>query len=67
MPYEVSEEDGAIELGMGDRAPSDADGVGYLTLTDQGELILEDIWLGARYQGSVAQACGHRFQMRSGR
>ena len=63
--YEVSEEDGAIELAMDDRAPPDADGLGHFEIADQGELILENIWLGARAQENVTKACGHRFRMRT--
>jgi hypothetical protein len=62
--YEVSDKDGAIELAMGNLAPPDAEGQGRFTITDQGTLILEGIWLGARGQEHVAKACGHRFRMK---
>jgi hypothetical protein len=63
--YEVSEKNGAIELTMGNRALPDAEGQGHFAITDQGELILEDIWLGAREQESVTKACGHRFRIKT--
>ena len=63
--YEISEKDGTIELAMGDRAPPDAEGQGHFTITDQGDLILEDIWLGARGQENVARACGHKFRLKA--
>jgi hypothetical protein len=63
--YEVREKNGAIQLAMGDRAPPGAEGQGHFTITDQGELILEDIWLGAREQENVTKACGHKFRMRT--
>ena len=52
-PYEVSETNGTIELTMGNNAPSNVDGQGNFTITDQGELILENIWLGAKTQQNV--------------
>jgi hypothetical protein len=63
--YEVSQKDGAIELAMGNRAPPDAEGQGHFTITDQGDLILEDIWLGARGQENVTRACGHKFRLKA--
>ena len=63
--YKVSEKNVAIELAMGNSAPPDAEGQGHFTTTDQGELILEGIWLGAGEQENVTKACGHRFRMRT--
>jgi hypothetical protein len=63
--YEVSEKNGAIELAMGDRAPADAEGQGHFAITDQGELVLEDIWLGARERENATKACGHKFRMKT--
>jgi hypothetical protein len=59
--YTVSEEDGTIELNLGDRAPAGAKGRGRFSITDQGDLLLEGIWLGTRHQGREMEACGHRF------
>lgn len=64
-PYEVSQKNGAIELTMGNNAPPNVDGQGNFTVTDQGELILENIWLGARAQENVTEACGHIFQLKT--
>ncbi len=63
--YRVREKSGTIELVMGSRAPPDAEGQGHFAVTDQGELILEDIWLGAREQENATKACGHRFRMKT--
>jgi hypothetical protein len=63
-PYEVSEKNGTIELTMGNNAPPNVDGQGNFTITDQGELILENIWLGAGEQKNVTEACGHIFRRR---
>ena len=65
--YEVSEKNGAIELTMENNAPPNVDGQGNFTITDQGELILENIWLGAREQENVTEACGHIFRLKSKR
>ncbi|MEJ2211999.1 MAG: hypothetical protein P8129_23610 [Anaerolineae bacterium] len=62
--YQVSEEDGTMELTVGDRAPAGAKGQGRFSITDQGDLLLEGIWLGARYQRKEVEACGHRFRPR---
>ena len=62
--YRVGEEDGTMELTVGDRAPVGAKGQGRFSITDQGHLLLEGIWLGARHQGGEAEACGHRFRPR---
>jgi hypothetical protein len=62
--YEVSEEDSTIELNLGDRAPAGAKGQGRFSITDQGDLLLEGIWLGDRHQGREMEACGHRFRSR---
>jgi len=64
-PYEVSETNDAIELTMGNNAPPNVDGQGNFTITDQGELILENIWLGAREQENVTEACGHMFRLKT--
>ena len=64
-PYEVSEKNGTIELIMGNNAPPNVDGQGNFTVTDQSELILENIWLGAREQENVTQACGHIFRLKT--
>lgn len=63
--YEAHEASGAIELTMGDRAPPNARGQGSYAITDQGELILDGIWLGARERDNVTKACGHRFVTRA--
>lgn len=63
--YRVSEINGTIELLMGYYAPSGARGKGRFIVTEQGELLLEEIWLGARSHGSEPEACGHRFRPRS--
>ena len=63
--YQVSEKNGAIELVMGTPAPPDAEGQGHFTITDQGELILERIWLGAREQEYATKSCGYRFRMKT--
>jgi hypothetical protein len=65
--YRVSEEEGAIELTLGNLAPPQAKGRGSFSVTDQGELLLEGIWLGARDHGSATEACGHRFRLRTKR
>jgi hypothetical protein len=65
--YAVIEENGTIELTMGKNAPPDADGLGTFTITDQGELILSDIWLGTRGQEDATPACGHIFRRKTGR
>ena len=62
-PYTLSENSGTIELSLGSRAPPNAKGQGRFTVTDQGELIIRDVWLGARGRADVAAACGHRFRM----
>jgi hypothetical protein len=62
--YQVSEEDGTIELTVGDRAPAGVKGQGRFSITEQRDLLLEGIWLGARHQGSEMEACGHRFRAR---
>ncbi len=64
-PYEVSEKNGTIELTMGNNAPPNVKGRGNFTITDQGELILENIWLGAREQENVTEACGHIFRLKT--
>jgi hypothetical protein len=64
-PYKVREKSGAIELTMGDLAPANVKGQGSFTITDQGELILQGIWLGAREQEAATEACGHRFRMKT--
>ena len=64
-PYEVSEKNDTIELIMGNNAPPNVDGQGNFTITDQGELILENIWLGARSQENVTEACGHIFGLKT--
>lgn len=65
--YRVSEEDGTIELTLGNLAPPNAKGRGTFTVTDQDELLLEGIWLGARDHGGATEACGHRFRFRTER
>jgi hypothetical protein len=62
--YRVGEEDGTMELTGGDRAPAGAVGQGRFSITDQGDLLLEGIWLGAGHQGREVEACGHRFRPR---
>ena len=62
--YKVSEEDGTIKLNLEDRAPAGAKGQGTFSITDQGDLLLEGIWLGDRHQGRETEACGHRFRPR---
>ena len=64
-PYEVSEANGTIALSIGDNAPPDAEGQGRFTITDQGELLLQGIWLGAREGETVPQACGHKFRLKT--
>jgi hypothetical protein len=66
-PYNVNEKTGAIELTLGDLAPLDAKGQGRFTITDEGELLLEGVWLGSRASGSATVACGHRMQLKSRR
>ena len=60
--YEISEKDGTINLSMSSNAPQNVDGYGKITLTEKGELILEDIWLGAKNPENVTEACGHIFR-----
>lgn len=62
--YQVSEKNGTIEFTVGDNAPPNVDGQGIFTITDQGKLILENIWLGTRKQGNVTEACGHIFRLK---
>jgi hypothetical protein len=62
--YNVSEEDGTIELAVEDRAPAGVQGQGRFSMTDQGDLLLKGIWLGTRHQGREVEACGHRFRPR---
>lgn len=64
-PYKVDEEKGLLELTLGNLAPPDAKGRGHYSITDQGELVLEGIWLGVRHPEGITQACGHRFRMRT--
>jgi hypothetical protein len=64
-PYEVVQKNGTIELTMGENAPANVDGQGNFTITDQGELILKNIWLGAREQKDVTEACGHIFRLKT--
>jgi hypothetical protein len=66
-PYSVNEKARAIELTLGDLAPPRAIGKGRFTITDEGELLVEGIWLGSRDLGSATVACGHRMQLRSQR
>jgi hypothetical protein len=60
--YEIDEKDGTITLSMGGNAPLNVDGQGNITITEGGELLLEDMWLGARYPDNATQACGHIFR-----
>jgi hypothetical protein len=60
--YEIDAEDGTISLSMGSNAPQNVDGRGRFTITEGGELLLEDAWLGARDTGNAIQACGHVFR-----
>ena len=64
-PYTVDEQKGLLALTLGDRAPLEAQGQGRYSITEQGELVLEGIWLGVRHPEGTEQACGHRFRMRS--
>ncbi len=64
-PYKVSEKNGTIELTTGDKAPPNVDGQGNFTITDKGELVLENIWLGAKEQKNVTKACGHIFRLKT--
>lgn len=65
--YEVNAEKGAIELLASERVPPDFQGRGTFSLTDQGELSLQGVWLGAREAESVDQGCGHRFRLKTAR
>lgn len=60
--YDIDEKNGTITLTMGSNAPPDVDGQGNITITEGGELLLEDMWLGARYPDNATEACGHIFR-----
>lgn len=61
--YEIDAETGAIELHVegGNHVPDDIDGSGFYAIDEQGRLVLSEMWLGTRFEGTGAAACGHRF------
>lgn len=56
-------EDGSIELDItgGNYVPEDIDGQGRYVLDQEGQLILEELWLGSPMVGAQTVNCGHRF------
>jgi hypothetical protein len=56
-------DDGAIELVItdGNYIPDDFDGTGRFTISEEGSLLLKDMWLGSPQYGEDAANCGHRF------
>lgn len=60
--YAFSETAGTIQLSISSNAPPDFDGEGKISITKEGELILEDMWLGARSAENATAACGHVFR-----
>jgi hypothetical protein len=45
----------------GNYVPNDVDGSGSLLLDEEGRLVLRDLWLGSRFEGTAPANCGHRF------
>jgi hypothetical protein len=60
--YKVSG-DGSIELTItsGAYVPDDLDGTGRYAIDEDGQLILQDMWLGSPQGGGDVAHCGHRF------
>ena len=61
--YTYSLEDGALELVIsgGNYVPDDVDGSGWFYVDEQGDLVLQDMWLGSPMDGVEEVNCGHRF------
>lgn len=72
MPFEVYVDywgtytfagDGSIELTItsGNYVPDDLDGTGRYAIDENGQLLLQDLWLGSPLDGGDVAHCGHRF------
>ncbi|MFC2172281.1 hypothetical protein ACFLU6_06575 [Acidobacteriota bacterium] len=49
-----------LSISYGNFVPGDFDGVGFYSIDTQGNLILNDLWLGKKEQ-NLETHCGHRF------
>jgi hypothetical protein len=50
-----------LEAEGGNYVPEDVDGSGSYVIDEEGGLLLQDMWLGTRWEGAGAPNCGHRF------